>query len=313
MARERISDGSVFVDGRRVLVQSRPVREGERVEVREPPRAPSHPVGEPAMRAPGQGRQATARVATPCPPFARDGGLLVANKPSGMPTEPTRQASRGTLTFALREQLTQADGKAPAFLAAVHRLDRETSGLVLVATRREDATALGAQFQEGRVERVYLALVDGAPAFESERFDAPLARDRGPDGRYALTPHGRPALTLVRVRARTDQTALLEVEPRTGRTHQIRAHLAAAGHPIVGDVRYGGSAAWPGAFGLHALTLSVEREGARAIYAAAPPAAFYDLAAARGLDEREIDAMVQTRLEGARCVVRSATSGRAEK
>ncbi len=273
-ARERITDGSVFVEGRRIRVQSRPVKRGERIEVHE--------------------RRAEARRGEiVCPPFTAEPGLLVVDKPSGMPTEPTRQASAGSLTHAVREELIRR-GAAPRFLAAAHRLDLETSGVVLVATDPEVAAALGAQFASGTVQRRYLALVEGKPSFAQARLDAPIAKERGRDGRYPLTANGRPALTLVTVRSSGSaaDAALLEVEPRTGRTHQIRAHLAAAGHPIAGDVRYGGRAALAGQFGLHALTLTVERDGERQVYAAPPPPAFYDLASARGIDRAEVEAAV---------------------
>lgn len=283
-ARERITDGSVFVDGRRIRVQSRPLKGGEKIEIREPPRGAS-PV-------------------STCPPFLEDGGVVVVNKPSGMPTEPTRQASAGSLTHVVREELLRTGTRPPGqadrhFLAAAHRLDVETSGVVLLAMDPAIASDLGAQLASGRVERRYLAIVDGAPSFESARLDTPIAKDRGKDGRYPLTPSGRSALTLVTGLAAGSGAALLMVQPVTGRTHQIRAHLAAAGHPICGDVRYGGSDAPRGAFGLHALAITIERDGVRKVYAAPPPAAFYDLAAGRGIDRAAVESAASADLEGA--------------
>lgn len=258
-------------------MQSRPVLAGEQIEVREAPTG--------AVRSDER------------PPYARDGDLLIVEKPSGMPTEPTRQASAGSLTHALREDLLRRDGHPPRFLAAVHRLDVETSGLVLLATHPDEAAALGQQFQHATVDRRYLALVDGRPAFESARLDTRIAKDRGKDGRYPLGPEGRAAVTLVQVLAAGTDASLLAVQPLTGRTHQIRAHLADAGHPVSGDVRYGGSPAPRGQFGLHALALTVERGGIPKVYAAPPPPAFYDLAAAHGVAREELDAAARAHMD----------------
>lgn len=257
-ARRLISDGCVFVGGARVRVQSRPLPAGSVVTFEEPAGVVQET--QPAARSPI--------------PRLRRGPVVGAAKPSFMPTEPTRQGAAGTLSEEIR-LLLRSESEPLPFFAAVHRLDHETSGLVLFALTREVAADLSLAFREGAVERAYLAVVEGEPSFEGERMiDVPIAQEQNQDGVYAVG-HGREAQTGATVLAAAAGRALLSVRPLTGRSHQIRAHLASIGHPVVGDLRYGAARVSPRAFGLHALALTFVGSGQR--WAAAPGPAFREL------------------------------------
>ena len=179
----------------------------------------------------------------------RDEHLLVVAKPAGLVTHPTELRRTGTLVNRLLGMGVPLSAVAgPLRPGIVHRLDAGTSGLMLVAS--DDAThrALEGMLRRHEVERRYLALVRGRPEHETFTVDAPLER-RG--ARVRVRPEtGRAAATDVEVRERLARVTLLEAAPRTGRTHQIRVHLRAVGHPIVGDARYGGGGDVARALGL---------------------------------------------------------------
>jgi 23S rRNA pseudouridine1911/1915/1917 synthase len=169
----------------------------------------------------------------------RDEHLLVVAKPAGVVTHPTENRRTGTLVNRLRGMdvpLSTLGG--PLRPGIVHRLDVGTSGLMLVASDDETHAALQALLRRHAVDRRYLALVRGATEHASFTVDAPLDR-RGPRV-MVHTETGRDAETAFEVRERLARSTLLEAAPRTGRTHQIRVHLAAIEHPILGDGRYGG-------------------------------------------------------------------------
>jgi 23S rRNA pseudouridine1911/1915/1917 synthase len=169
----------------------------------------------------------------------RDDHLLVVSKPAGLPTHPTENRRTGTLVNRLLGmQVPLAPRGGPLRPGIVHRLDAGTSGLLVVASDDQTYEALSAQFERHDVQRRYLALVRGAVPHERFEVDAPLGR-RGARIRVDATS-GRAAATAFEVRERFGRATLLEAVPRTGRTHQIRVHLSAVGHPIVGDGRYGG-------------------------------------------------------------------------
>ncbi len=170
----------------------------------------------------------------------RDEHLLVIAKPAGLVTHPTENRLTGTLVnrlLGMGVPLSTRGGRLRPGI--VHRLDVGTSGLMLVACDDPTHTALQAMLRRHEVDRRYLALVRGSTEHDSFTVDAPLDR-RGP--RVVVhTETGRAAETAFEVRERLGRATLLEAAPRTGRTHQIRVHLRAIGHPILGDGRYGGN------------------------------------------------------------------------
>ncbi|HEY7725145.1 MAG TPA: RluA family pseudouridine synthase, partial [Anaeromyxobacteraceae bacterium] len=218
-ARRALEAGGVFLDGRRCKVASRALRAGQRVEVN---------LGE-GGRAP-----AAARPLERSRLLFADGQLAAVDKPAGVPAQPTLTTDRGHLA-----ELAAALLGSPA--VAVHRLDRETSGVCLLARTREAHAALSRAFREGVPEKTYLALCARAPSPPEGRVDAPLGADRARPGRRAVRPGGDPAATRYRTLAvGPGGCALVEARPETGRTHQVRVHLAHLGAPVLGDVRYGG-------------------------------------------------------------------------
>ena len=178
-----------------------------------------------------------------------DGFLLVVSKPAGIPTHPTRQRRTGTLVNRLKATGVPLSGVGgPLRAGIVHRLDAGTSGLLIVAKDDRTHEALSDMLRAHAIDRRYLALVRGAVPHDRFAVEAPLGR-RGARIVVARTA-GRPAETMFEVRERFGRSTLLEAAPRTGRTHQIRVHLSAIRHPILGDRTYGGGGTDAGELGL---------------------------------------------------------------
>src|SRR5207237_4829249 len=170
-----------------------------------------------------------------------DNELIVGNKPAGMVVHPAAGVNSGTLANALAfhfQQLSRTGGAARPGI--VHRLDRGTSGLLVVAKTEMAHEHLADQFRMREIFKSYIALVHGQVEKDSGEVDQPLARDRSNRTRMAVVRGGRPALSIYRVKERVERFTLLNVELKTGRTHQIRVHLAWLKHPVVGDEVYGG-------------------------------------------------------------------------
>lgn len=160
-----------------------------------------------------------------------DGRVLVLFKPAGLPTVPYRTGDRAT---CLRAWVETTLGER---VFVVHRLDKDTSGVIVMARDADTHRMLSGLFEHRRVRKTYLAAVVGHIAADAGVIDAPL-REFG-SGRIAVDPRGRPSETSFRVRERLRDADLLEVSPKTGRRHQIRVHLYHLGHPVLGDVTYG--------------------------------------------------------------------------
>ncbi|MBI4366596.1 MAG: RluA family pseudouridine synthase [Deltaproteobacteria bacterium] len=223
-----IAEGRVRVDGS-VRKPAYVVRRGERIAIDPPTPAPASVLPE----------------TIPLDILFEDTACLVVNKPAGMVVHPGAGQARGTLVNALLAHCTDLAGVGDAIRPGiVHRLDKGTSGVMVVAKTHAAHAALVRQFQERRVTKRYLAIVFGRIA-EAGRIDVPIGRH--PTDRKRMSTRARrsrPAETAWRVREYFgDRAAWLEVDLGTGRTHQIRVHLSAAGHPIVGDAAYGAARA----------------------------------------------------------------------
>ena len=199
----------------------------------------------------------------------RDGLALVIDKPAGIPVHagpgggPNLEHWFPLLRFGL--------ARPPAL---AHRLDRDTSGCLVLGRHPKALRRLGRLFAEGRAEKVYWAVVAGTPAEPEGRIEAPLAKQpRGVVGwRMVIDPNGQAAVTDYRVLGTADGRAWLELRPRTGRTHQIRVHCAALGCPVVGDMTYGGPGGSP--LLLHARAIALPLYAGRpaiAVTAPVPP------------------------------------------
>ena len=185
-----------------------------------------------------------------------DDDMLIIDKAAGLVVHPAPGHSGGTLVNALLARDTEYGGIAGvARPGIVHRLDRDTSGLLMVAKNDRAQASLMAQLKARGIKKTYLGLALGAVAATAGRIEAPIGRDPHHRTRMAVTPGGRDAVTGYRVRERLPGWTLLELDLITGRTHQIRVHLAALGHPLAGDPLYGTGTSRRGPEGLSRLFL----------------------------------------------------------
>lgn len=171
----------------------------------------------------------------PLPVLARSAGWLAVNKPAGIPVHPVNTVRENSLIRMLRRQEDRDE------LRLVHRLDRETTGVLLVAEDGTTASRLATAFERGAVHKEYLAIVDGTPEDTEGTIDLAIGEDEASRVfvRRAVRDDGERALTRWRVERNVEGAALLRLFPETGRRHQLRVHLAAIGHPILGDILYG--------------------------------------------------------------------------
>ena len=216
-----IAGGLVRVDGvaRR---SSFPLLGGMVVEVEVPPRAVEPLVPE----------------AIPLDVVYEDADLVVVNKAAGMVVHPAPGHASGTFVNALLAHAPEMLINGTNRPGIVHRLDKDTSGLIVAAKTDRARNSLVAQWNERTVQKGYVTLVDGQVEPNEGTIDAPIARDRDQRQRMAVIANGKPAVTHFTVRERFARATLLDVEIETGRTHQIRVHMAFIGHPVVGDQVY---------------------------------------------------------------------------
>lgn len=183
--------------------------------------------------------------------------LMVIDKPAGLTVHPAPGHPRGTLANAILSHLSYSPDAGDLRPGIVHRLDKDTSGLIIVAKSNAAHANLAAQFKSRSVVKAYLALVRGRLTPEEGVIEAPIGRDTRDRKRMAVVHEGkgRSARTRYHVLKYTGEYSLLEVKPETGRTHQIRVHLAAIGYPIVGDVVYGSKSPYLDRQFLHAALI----------------------------------------------------------
>jgi 23S rRNA pseudouridine1911/1915/1917 synthase len=168
-----------------------------------------------------------------------DDDVIVIDKAAGMVVHPAPGHASGTLVNALRFHFTEIDDRGTERTGIVHRLDKDTTGVMIVAKHNAAMQALQGQWMHGQVGKRYMALVDGVIGEDEAVIDVPIARHRVDRKKMGVDRDGRSALTIVNARERFSNASLLDVDLRTGRTHQIRVHLAFIKHPILGDTVYG--------------------------------------------------------------------------
>jgi 23S rRNA pseudouridine1911/1915/1917 synthase len=221
-----IKDGFVEVEDQTVTKAGRALEAGEQIEIRIPPPVPSRLVAEDI----------------PLDIVFENEDLIVVNKPAGMVVHPSPGHDSGTLVHAALGYIPELEGiggeERPGI---VHRLDKDTSGLIVIAKNERAHRWLQEQFRSRQVEKIYLALVDGKPPTPSGRVEAPIGRNTTHRKLMAVVPldKGREAVSEYRTLESFPAHTLLEVHPLTGRTHQIRVHLAFLGCPVAADMVYG--------------------------------------------------------------------------
>lgn len=232
-AKRLLDEGKVFIGDKKVVIASWELQQGDTVQIFE------------ATQGPLPRRRRYLKI------YYEDADLIVVEKPAGVACEGSAQTLSSTLVEDLNDYLHRAHPEKPyPYLGLMHRLDRETSGL-MVYTLSKRANKLAGAFRRHKVQRRYLALVEGAMPRAQGRVDLALRKDPKSKGRKMQVVQTRPgvkqgrAITDYIVRERFAKATLVEARLLTGRTHQVRAHFAHLGHPVMGDRLYGGKAAAP--------------------------------------------------------------------
>ncbi|MBI3097608.1 MAG: RluA family pseudouridine synthase [Planctomycetes bacterium] len=292
-AKQLIDEGRVFIGPRRIVIASWEVRPGDRVTLRDPHEAP------------------LPRARRYLEVVHEDEHVLVVEKPAGVACERSAQTVASTLVDDIRDYLARSHrtgGRFPSaprygrpadappaaaetpYLGLLHRLDRETSGLMVYALSPEAEAGLKEQFKRHAIDRRYLAWVEGNVKRASGRLDWPIVKDTaaggrrmkalqaggGGAGRPQPEPRGSHAVTHYEVKRRLPGRTLVEARLETGRTHQVRVHFAALGHPVVGDKTYGSRVPAPRQ-ALHAWMLGFAHPvtGKRLAFRSEPPGDFW--------------------------------------
>lgn len=228
--RSIIDIGGVHVDGRRVRKAGLALAPGLRIEMYQ-----------------DRGARTPFRLQSDHVLF-QDDYIIVIDKPSGIETQPTPARYQGTLYEALQVWL-QRDQRFGRRLeiGMAQRLDRDTSGVIIFSIHPRSHKSITEQMQSRAAKKTYLALVEGEPVPAAGSYSSSIARDRRSGIMKSVAAGGKSALThyrVIKTWTRPGKISLVELELMTGRTHQIRAHLSEAGHPLLGDVRYGGPSSW---------------------------------------------------------------------
>ena len=223
-----------------------------------------------AVKLPEQ-EQASAEL----PVLYEDDDVMVVNKPSGLLTHAKGGLStEPTVAEIIRPKTSFAsDTDRPGI---VHRLDRDTSGVLIIAKTADAAAHLQRQFAQRTAKKTYLAVTDGVPKLAAAKIDLPIGRNPSAPSTFRVDPNGKPAQTTYRVLAATDNQALIELKPTTGRTHQLRVHLAHLATPILGDRVYGKPDASRLMLHAHKLEITLP-SGERKTFEAAIPSVFTEL------------------------------------
>ena len=243
--RKLIDDGNVIVDGRPGKASMR-LADGQNVSIGIPPPTPAE----------------LRPWDVPLSIMYEDEALIVIDKPADMTVHPVPGNEDKTMANAVIAYAPGIEGiggeRRPGI---VHRLDKDTSGLIVVAKNARAHAHLSEQFKSREVGKVYLALVTGHPSPPEADIEAPIGRHPRDRQRMAIVSTGRPSITRYKVVSAYKRASLVETRPRTGRTHQIRVHLASVGHPVVGDSTYGRAVSGLSRQFLHAHQLAFTHPG----------------------------------------------------